>query len=150
MDNKFTINDLDSISSQYKETNEQYGKLNIEISELDKLIDNVSSRKEKNLLITDKEKLQIQAKAAKESLSKILNLYFKQLIIVPGDESKFEYLTGIPVEVVDLDIPNRCALIVEKKGSRSHKSFEESDNYGTHISLLLENKILNHADLFFK
>ena len=94
------------------------------------------------MLITDKEKLQIQAKAAKEGLSKILNLYFKQLIIVPGDESKFEYLTGIPVEVVDLDIPNRGALIVEKKGSRSHKSFEESDNYGTHISLLLENKIL--------
>ncbi|MEK6946619.1 MAG: hypothetical protein AABX32_03345 [Nanoarchaeota archaeon] len=133
--------DIDQFLAQYRERKAQNDRLTRGFEDLNKQIGAAQTRKVRNSLTEERDTLQTQMDVSKSSLVEILSQYHAQLVIVPGDETRFEQMVGYPVEVVVLGIPNKGALIVEERGGRSYNGFK-GEEYATPLRLLLENRVV--------
>ena len=132
--------DIDSILTQYNKIESEYDNFINEINKLDEQIDETRKRKTIKSLNTKRNELESQMITSKKKLREIVSQYQSELVIVPGDETRYEQMTGYPVKVVDLGIPNKGAIIVETEGMRRY-GFRESDHQ-TPPKLLLEHRVV--------
>jgi hypothetical protein len=120
--------------SQYKKCISETKRLKEELFGLDGLISN-AKRKDKKSLIARKKELETEQRNMKDESGNINCNYISELFIVPGNEDRFEQLTGYEVEVVNLDSLDKGVTIIK---TRSKMYL----NYAEGLEQMLQNKVI--------
>jgi hypothetical protein len=140
--------DIEEYLSRYKEAGLRKDQLKGDLARVERQLGvvlqasfSLSRIRLKRDFLRDKRNLEIRIGYCEGDSGEILSDYCDQLVIVPGDEARFEQMARYPVEVVDLGFLNKGIVLAEKRGFRFFDRFQESE-HRTPPELLLKNRVV--------